>query len=64
VSIFYGVCPGTIDDLQYRLLEESRKVVSDVMEGADDAHDIEADAVKQNHSDDRVILRRSTIWWG
>jgi SNF2 family DNA or RNA helicase len=45
VTIFYGVCPGTIDDLQYRLLEESRKVVSDVMEGrADQAcldHDIE-----------------------
>jgi SWI/SNF-related matrix-associated actin-dependent regulator of chromatin subfamily A-like protein 1 len=33
VTIFYGVCPGTIDDLQYRLLEESRKVVSDVMDG-------------------------------
>ena len=46
VSIFYGVCPGTIDDLQYRLLEEARKVVSDVMEGTDDAslnHDIEAE---------------------
>ena len=45
VTIFYAVCPGTIDDLQYRLLEESRKVVSDVMEGrADQAcldHDIE-----------------------
>jgi SWI/SNF-related matrix-associated actin-dependent regulator 1 of chromatin subfamily A len=46
VTIFYGVCPETIDDLQYRLLEESAKVVSDVMDGGDDAwqfRDIEAD---------------------
>jgi SWI/SNF-related matrix-associated actin-dependent regulator 1 of chromatin subfamily A len=45
VTVYYGVCPGTIDDLQYRLLEESRKVVSDVMDrGADErwlGHDIE-----------------------
>ena len=45
VIVYYGVCPGTIDDLQYRLLEESRKVVSDVMDGAADerwlGHDIE-----------------------
>jgi hypothetical protein len=45
VTVYYGVCPGTIDDLQYRLLEESRKVVSDVMDGVADerwlSHDIE-----------------------
>jgi SNF2 family DNA or RNA helicase len=46
VAVYYGVCPETIDDLQYRLLEESRKVVSDVMDGGGDerwlSHDIEA----------------------
>jgi SWI/SNF-related matrix-associated actin-dependent regulator of chromatin subfamily A-like protein 1 len=46
VTVYYGVCPGTIDDLQYRLLEESRKVVSDVVDGTADerwfSHDIEA----------------------
>jgi SNF2 family DNA or RNA helicase len=44
VIVYYSVCPGTIDDLQYRLLEESRKVVSDVMDGGADerwlAHDL------------------------
>lgn len=47
VTVYYGVCPGTIDDLQYRLLEESRKVVSGVMDGGADEewlfHDIEAE---------------------
>jgi SNF2 family DNA or RNA helicase len=45
VTGYYGICPGTIDDLQYRLVEESRKVVSDVIgSGADErwlSHDIE-----------------------
>jgi SWI/SNF-related matrix-associated actin-dependent regulator of chromatin subfamily A-like protein 1 len=36
VTVYYGVCPETIDELQYRLLEESRKVVSDVMDGSAD----------------------------
>jgi SWI/SNF-related matrix-associated actin-dependent regulator of chromatin subfamily A-like protein 1 len=41
VTVYYSVCPRTIDDLQYRLLEESMKVVSDVMDGTADPHDIE-----------------------
>jgi SNF2 family DNA or RNA helicase len=33
VTVYYEVCPGKIDDLQYRLVEESRKVLSDVIRG-------------------------------
>jgi hypothetical protein len=36
VTVYYGVCPGTIDDLQYRLVEESRKVLSDIIGGEAD----------------------------
>ena len=36
VKVYYGVCTGTIDDLQYCLLEESRKVVADVVDGSSD----------------------------
>jgi SNF2 family DNA or RNA helicase len=33
VNVYHGVCLGTIDDLQSRLVEESRKVLSDVIGG-------------------------------
>lgn len=36
VNVYHGVCLGTIDDLQSRLVEESRKVLSDVIGGQAD----------------------------